>query len=308
MQKTNLPTQEHAELRTPPSLANMSTARSLANGTVTNNVDTGARKRSTILSSAIERIVQLDRLEQQDFYSRLIEHMATLSRIQSPTELQAWLAECFPELFTYGILCLQGKVAADTLEVHNVLQHRYPERAFARHMDQGKLVMTQEMQQCLASGEPTFFRPPHDDAQPLASWNDHCKNNVDAVLVLSEFNKLTGAVVLISFSSLPPELPQEHLTALRLLSAHLHAAIARSDKLTGTKLCAATATLAVQLTKRETEVLHWMMQGKSNWSISIILGCGESTVKSHLKSVFAKLGVNSRVQAAKTWTELQQQK
>jgi len=49
---------------------------------------------------------------------------------------------------------------------------------------------------------------------------------------------------------------------------------------------------------REAEVAHWMMIGKSNWSIATILETKESSVKAHLRSIFNKLGVNGRTQAA----------
>ncbi len=48
------------------------------------------------------------------------------------------------------------------------------------------------------------------------------------------------------------------------------------------------------LTPRESEVLLWVAQGKSNAEISTILGAAESTVKKHLQSIFEKLGVDNR--------------
>ena len=52
------------------------------------------------------------------------------------------------------------------------------------------------------------------------------------------------------------------------------------------------------LTAREAEVLLWVTQGKSNADIATILGMSEKTVKTHLGSVFAKLGVESRTAAS----------
>lgn len=51
------------------------------------------------------------------------------------------------------------------------------------------------------------------------------------------------------------------------------------------------------LTAREAEVLLWVAQGKSNADVGVILGMAEKTVKAHLGSVFAKLGVESRTAA-----------
>jgi DNA-binding CsgD family transcriptional regulator len=52
------------------------------------------------------------------------------------------------------------------------------------------------------------------------------------------------------------------------------------------------------LTPREHEVMHWVIQGKSNWEVAQILGCVEQTVKKHLQHIYRKLGVENRMAAA----------
>ena len=52
------------------------------------------------------------------------------------------------------------------------------------------------------------------------------------------------------------------------------------------------------LTERETEVLRRLGRGLANKEIAQTLGIGETTVKSHVKRILAKLGVQSRTQAA----------
>ncbi len=52
------------------------------------------------------------------------------------------------------------------------------------------------------------------------------------------------------------------------------------------------------LTERETDVLRLLAEGKANKEIARQLGIGERTVKSHVSSILAKLGVQSRTQAA----------
>ena len=51
------------------------------------------------------------------------------------------------------------------------------------------------------------------------------------------------------------------------------------------------------LSGRELEVLHLMVQGNSNQEIAHALVLSIDTVKSHLSSIFSKLGVHTRVQA-----------
>jgi two-component system, NarL family, response regulator LiaR len=52
------------------------------------------------------------------------------------------------------------------------------------------------------------------------------------------------------------------------------------------------------LTERETEVLRLLAQGRANKEIARELRIGEQTVKTHVSNVLAKLGVQSRTQAA----------
>ena len=51
------------------------------------------------------------------------------------------------------------------------------------------------------------------------------------------------------------------------------------------------------LTRRELEVLSWLASGKSNKEISASLYITETTVKTHLRSIFAKLNVLGRTEA-----------
>jgi DNA-binding NarL/FixJ family response regulator len=59
---------------------------------------------------------------------------------------------------------------------------------------------------------------------------------------------------------------------------------------------------AVQLTAREREVLTLVREGLANKQIARRLGITERTVKAHLTSAFARIGVSDRTQAA-LWAE-----
>ncbi|MFK0083803.1 response regulator [Glutamicibacter sp. NPDC090743] len=60
-----------------------------------------------------------------------------------------------------------------------------------------------------------------------------------------------------------------------------------------------TAKLPDSLTGREREVLDGLAEGLSNPQLAQRLGIGQSTVKTHVSQVLAKLGVSTRLQAAK---------
>lgn len=56
-----------------------------------------------------------------------------------------------------------------------------------------------------------------------------------------------------------------------------------------------------RFTRREREVWFWVSEGKTNDEIGIILGIGLTTVKTHVKHLLAKLGVENRTAAARLY-------
>jgi DNA-binding NarL/FixJ family response regulator len=52
------------------------------------------------------------------------------------------------------------------------------------------------------------------------------------------------------------------------------------------------------LSRRESEVMRWVIEGKTNEEIGVILGISRATVRTHLQNIFPKLGVENRLAAA----------
>lgn len=66
------------------------------------------------------------------------------------------------------------------------------------------------------------------------------------------------------------------------------------DKLSGPELL----RQKLDLTERESQVLHWIANGKTNREIAEILAMSPRTVNKHLEQIFPKLGVENRTSAA----------
>jgi DNA-binding CsgD family transcriptional regulator len=58
------------------------------------------------------------------------------------------------------------------------------------------------------------------------------------------------------------------------------------------------------LSPRESEVLGWVAQGKTNAEVAELCGMSVRTVQKHLEHIFQKLGVESRTAAARKALEL----
>jgi DNA-binding NarL/FixJ family response regulator len=59
----------------------------------------------------------------------------------------------------------------------------------------------------------------------------------------------------------------------------------------------ATSASPIELTPRQRDVLRLLTEGKTNKLICRELALSESTVKTHLASIFRRLGATSRTQA-----------
>jgi DNA-binding CsgD family transcriptional regulator len=53
------------------------------------------------------------------------------------------------------------------------------------------------------------------------------------------------------------------------------------------------------LSRRESEVLHWIGEGKANREIGVILGLAPATVRKHVEHIFQKIGVENRSSATR---------
>ncbi|MEM0966402.1 MAG: helix-turn-helix transcriptional regulator [Verrucomicrobiota bacterium] len=60
-----------------------------------------------------------------------------------------------------------------------------------------------------------------------------------------------------------------------------------------------------RLSKREVEVLHWVMEAKSDSEIATILSISHRTVNHHVGSILRKIGVENRVAACRIAWEAQ---
>lgn len=77
--------------------------------------------------------------------------------------------------------------------------------------------------------------------------------------------------------------------------------VARGESFTTPQLATRLARRAnaPEMTPRELDVLRLLAQGRTNKEIAAALGLGEGTIKTHLKSLLAKLGATTRTEGVR---------
>jgi len=102
-----------------------------------------------------------------------------------------------------------------------------------------------------------------------------------------------GEVVGMGFASSSGkiDITPQHLSTINLLATQFYTVFCELEKKKD------PTVYNVYLTPKEREVLQWCKEGKSNEDIGTIMGISKDTVADHMKSIFIKLGVNSRLLA-----------
>jgi DNA-binding CsgD family transcriptional regulator len=108
----------------------------------------------------------------------------------------------------------------------------------------------------------------------------------------------TGGSTLFALFGWAARPAARHAHFLALLLPHLHLALLRLSEAAARDASArAGVAIARPLSTRETEILGWVREGKSNYEVGCILGISALTVKNHLQRIYRTLGVSNRTHA-----------
>ena len=96
-----------------------------------------------------------------------------------------------------------------------------------------------------------------------------------------------------------PALPEEAVLRLQVIDQHLNRIIRAAREATPvlTREAAEAHRLATHLTRREWQCLELLARGTSTDVMAETMNVSTTTVRTHVQSLLAKLGVNSRLQA-----------
>jgi DNA-binding CsgD family transcriptional regulator len=109
-------------------------------------------------------------------------------------------------------------------------------------------------------------------------------------------HKKVSAVIIIAFETTANKRAlQQQKDYADLLERQLHD---KKNRAGGGSLNREEVTLSIKLSRREADVLRLVTEGYTNVQIAEVLDISAHTVKTHVNSLFNKLGVNDRTQAA----------
>ena len=97
---------------------------------------------------------------------------------------------------------------------------------------------------------------------------------------------------------LKDEIPEQILEAIRGVARGETGWVSRKVAAKLSQILQKDQDGVADLTHRELDVLRLVVEAKTNGEIGVMLGISEKTVEKHLDTIFRKLGVASRVEAA----------
>ncbi|WP_332847850.1 XrtB/PEP-CTERM-associated transcriptional regulator EpsA [Massilia sp. S19_KUP03_FR1] len=135
------------------------------------------------------------------------------------------------------------------------------------------------------------------ETSALAPFQEESRRlGFDNVLVHGS-GAVAGGATMFALFGMPQRPGARHAWFFELVLPHLHLALLRLSGLVERAPTRAPVEAARPLSARETEILHWLAQGKSNFEIGCILGISGATVKNHLQRIYRALGVSNRAHA-----------
>lgn len=226
-------------------------------------------------------------------------------RIMQREHLFSWLQGSFQSLFAHEIMVCGIRVSdSEPFRFDSFVSTRYFSEKHAEDATRVKEgVIWRAMDAWQRTGRPILVAEhlaPGDFGGytvPFAADN--------GVLVDAELRNIAahgmgghdgGVSTFFSFSRLGKKVSPAHAYMLQLLVPHLHATLTRVAM--GNKRNISGPSAVSLVTTRESEILHWLHLGKTNWEIASILDISPLTVKNHVQNILRKLDVKNRSHAA----------
>jgi LuxR family transcriptional regulator, quorum-sensing system regulator LasR len=220
-----------------------------------------------------------------------------LNKLLASTTPAAWSGHLFALAGELGFeQVLFGAVASKHMRLETAFLQSNYSPAWRQRYDSEKLhYVDPTVSHCLASCLPIVWEPDtFNGVRERELYEEACGHGVRSGVTFP-IHGPNGEFGVVSFASdtMPDarfrEDAEHYLPELSLLRDYAFESAMRFVNV--------QAGPTPHLTKRELEVLNWVMVGKSSWEISMITNCSEATVNFHIANIRQKFNVNTRQQA-----------
>jgi LuxR family quorum-sensing transcriptional regulator LasR len=228
----------------------------------------------------------------------MVELGQLLTLFKSDSE-SSWQDALFSLARSHGFdQVLYGAVGSKHAKLESAFLHSNYSNVWRERYDADKLAYVDPtVAHCLTSSLPVVWEPETFSApDQQALYEEACGHGIRSGITFP-IHGPNGEFGVLSFASdVKPGRDMEDTIGYLMPSLSLIRDYAFESSLKYIH-SRSTPEAAPRLTKRELEVLNWVMVGKSSWEISKITACSEATVNFHIGNIRQKFNVNTRQQA-----------
>jgi DNA-binding CsgD family transcriptional regulator len=213
--------------------------------------------------------------------------------VDRPEQLRTWLRGHLAGVLPHrSFHCALGPVAGTRMRERFVASDGGLESYIARHRSPTGELATPAFRRWLDRSVPQTEADL--DESEVARLQEA---GFDRLLAFGILDRAGGLSTYCELGGVRAATAVEATYAAQILAPYVHAALVR----VGGAAAAPSGATSGQtlLTPREREVLRWVSEGKTVWETARILGRSEHTIKNQVRRVYAKLGIHTRIQAAR---------
>jgi transcriptional regulator EpsA len=235
---------------------------------------------------------------EQEYLLRIVESALALRDLR---QLFLWSQGQLQSLLPHQLMvCMQFDAEGSVQRMESLYSNPQDSAAMAHLCDPLHGLAVRMARLGLASGTFPCTASVDDVGGALAPLHAELAScGYDNVLVHGT-GALAGGATAFALFGLPMRPGVRHAYFLSLLLPQLHLALLRLARPAGLAALsnqAAPALTRRALSARETEVLHYLREGKRNDEIADLLGISALTVKNHLQRIYKLLEVRNRTEA-----------
>ncbi len=238
--------------------------------------------------------LRLNRREQ----SRLLGSIQSLMAVERAEQFEAWTTGPLQDLLPHGMMiCGLAEIHPQSILIQKVITHDWPLAYFDALKKPEGGFYSPIMARWNEDQAPQLYEPEGDRGITHKLWLDTFHDFGLRNIAAHGVHDVAGSVTsYFNFSSIPLRLSARTAGLLELLTPHMHLALTRA--LSDVRpFAGGHHAPPICLTVRERDVLHWMVEGKTNWEIAHISSRSEHTVKHQVERLLVKLGSSNRAQA-----------